>query len=108
MALGGWKQPQQLFALQLAWLRGGEFDAVINLDGFNEVAMVAQNVGSGVPAWFPRGWGQLMEHRPGREQLLRLGSLAQLLEQRVAIAESAASVSWSPRAAGAGGGVLAG
>jgi hypothetical protein len=96
MGLGGWKQPQQLFAMQLAWLRGGEFDAVINLDGFNEVAMVAQNVQSGVPAWFPRGWGRLMDHRPSREQLLRLGRLALLLDQRVAAAESAASVAWSP------------
>jgi len=96
MALGGWKQPQQLFALQLAWLRGGEFDAVINLDGLNEVAMVAENVKSGVPGWFPRGWDRLMDNRPDREQLLRLGQLAQLLERRVAIAESAASVAWSP------------
>lgn len=96
MGLGGWKQPQQLFAMQLAWLRGSEFDAVINLDGFNEVAMVAQNVRSGVPAWFPRGWGRLMDHRPSREQLLRLGRLALLLDQRVAAAESAASVAWSP------------
>ncbi|MGK0303065.1 MAG: hypothetical protein ACI89X_003952 [Planctomycetota bacterium] len=96
MGLGGWKQPQQLFAMQLAWLRGGEFDAVINLDGFNEVAMVAANVRSGVPAWFPRGWGRLMDDRPSREQQLRLGRLALLLEQRVVAAQSAGSVSWSP------------
>ena len=96
MALGGWKQPQQLFAVQLAWLRGGEFDAVINLDGFNEVAMVAGNVKAGVPGWFPRGWGQLMDRTPSREQQLRLGRLALLMEQRVTAAESADAVSWSP------------
>lgn len=96
MAVGGWKQPQQIFALQLAWLRGAHFDLVLNLDGFNEVAMPAENVSRGVPGWFPRSWAQLMDRTPSRAQMLLLGRLAVAREQRQLAVASAGSVWWSP------------
>ena len=41
LALGGYHQPQQLMSLAYYYSIGAEFDLVINLDGFNEVAVTA-------------------------------------------------------------------
>ena len=57
LTLGGYKQPQQLIAV--AWLLslGAHFDVVIDLDGFNEVALpYADNQPAGVHVSYPRGW----------------------------------------------------
>lgn len=40
-----YKQPQQLIALILLSLQGVRFDAVVNLDGFNEVALSSTDAG---------------------------------------------------------------
>ncbi len=42
-ASGGYKQPQQLLILNYFLSLGQEFDMVINIDGFNEVALSHQN-----------------------------------------------------------------
>lgn len=42
-AQGGYKQPQQLMALSYYLVAGQELDLVVNLDGFNEVALSARN-----------------------------------------------------------------
>ncbi|NEQ41565.1 MAG: hypothetical protein F6K40_37385, partial [Okeania sp. SIO3I5] len=42
-ASGGYKQPQQLLMLNYFLSIGQEFDLVINIDGFNEVALSYQN-----------------------------------------------------------------
>ncbi|MGV2341075.1 MAG UNVERIFIED_CONTAM: hypothetical protein LVR18_46165 [Planctomycetaceae bacterium] len=39
LALPGYKQPQQLMALNYVLSLGGEFDAVLNIDGFNDGAL---------------------------------------------------------------------
>ena len=98
LALGGWKQPQQLFAVQLLTMLGGHFDCIVNLDGFNEVALVEENVPFGVPAWFPRSWGRLVDSSPSSELLLRVGRLALLRDERRAAAAAAADWWWSPTA----------
>jgi hypothetical protein len=57
LALQGFKQPQQLFALQYVLLQGLQIDWVVNLDGFNEVALPAiENVPAGTAAIYPRRW----------------------------------------------------
>ncbi len=38
-AVGGYKQPQQLLILNYMLARGQQFDLIINIDGFNEVAL---------------------------------------------------------------------
>lgn len=53
LAAGGYKQPQQLFGLEWALLLGFEFDAVVNLDGFNDLALAADNAGAGVHPLYP-------------------------------------------------------
>lgn len=55
LATGGYKQPQQLFFLQYALLSGFEFDAVLNLDGFNDLVLARQNLDHGINPLFPSG-----------------------------------------------------
>ncbi len=57
LGMTGYKQPQQLLALALLLSLGARFDAVVNLDGFNEVVLpVQENLRAGIhPAW-PRRW----------------------------------------------------
>jgi hypothetical protein len=57
LALAGYKQPQQLMTIAYLLSLGAEFDAVINLDGFNEVALhFAENAKTQTFAAFPRHW----------------------------------------------------
>ncbi len=54
LALGAYKQPQQLLALTYLLSLGAHFDVVINLDGFNEVALPsAENIPNKVSPFFP-------------------------------------------------------
>ena len=39
LAMGGYKQPQQLLVVSYLLALGAEFDVIINIDGFNEVAL---------------------------------------------------------------------
>lgn len=56
-ALGGYKQPQQLATLAYLTALGAEFDVVLNIDGFNEVALhELENAGHHVFPAFPRSW----------------------------------------------------
>ena len=56
-ALGGYKQPQQLMTLNWLLALGGEFDIVLNIDGFNEVALHnVENRLKGVFPAYPRSW----------------------------------------------------
>lgn len=60
-AIGGGKQPQQLFKLQYLLLLGERFDVVLNLDGFNEIALpLAENTPVGTPAILPRAYPHLL------------------------------------------------
>jgi hypothetical protein len=57
LAMGGFKQPQQLMTLNYLLSLGGEFDILINLDGFNESALpLAENIPEHVFPFFPRAW----------------------------------------------------
>lgn len=56
-ALGGYKQSQQLMTLNYLLALGGEFDIVVNIDGFNEVALhEAENRERHVFPAYPRSW----------------------------------------------------
>jgi hypothetical protein len=56
LALGGYKQPQQLLVLATMLSLGGQFDVVINLDGFNEIDLAADNLQDGVNPFYPYLW----------------------------------------------------
>jgi hypothetical protein len=52
-AIGGYKQPQQLIALILLTLQGVRFDAIVNVDGFNEVALSSSDAAAPYNPLFP-------------------------------------------------------
>jgi uncharacterized protein with GYD domain len=57
LAMSGYKQPQHLMALNYAMVLGGEFDVVINIDGYNETGLtVGENELHQVFAAYPRAW----------------------------------------------------
>ncbi len=57
MAMSGYKQPQQVMMLNYLLSLGGEFDAVINIDGYNETALaVGENARAEVAIAYPRSW----------------------------------------------------
>ena len=60
LAIGGMKQPQQLMALSYLLSLGGELDVLINVDGFNDVALpTCENDVEGVFAAYPHSWNAL-------------------------------------------------
>ena len=73
--IGGYKQPQQLLALNYFTAIGGEFDIVINVDGFNEIALPPlENVPQTNP-FFPRQWHLRMRTVPDRDFLATVGRI---------------------------------
>ena len=57
VAMGGYKEPQQMLALAYLVSMGFHFDVVVNLDGFNDIALpVAENIPKGVSPFYPRNW----------------------------------------------------
>jgi len=57
LALGGYKQPQQLMALSYFLSLGARYDLVINLDGFNEIVLpFTDNLPFHVSPTYPRHW----------------------------------------------------
>lgn len=99
-ALGGYKQPQQLLAL--AWLLslGEPVDLVINIDGFNEVALPgAENAGMVFP-FYPRGWPARVSNFIDPAKLEMVAALSSLARRQTVLARrfSRFPLSWSPTA----------
>jgi hypothetical protein len=60
-ALPGFKQPQQLMMLNYLLARGGHLDAVVNLDGANDVSLaLGSQISRGISAFYPRGWPRML------------------------------------------------
>lgn len=95
LAMGGVKQPQQLMTLQYLLALGAEFDVVINVDGFNEVATSEHDHAGKVFYAFPAPWIQLAGGFSDPATGLLLGKIAlyRNLRQRWARALSAPGVS---------------
>jgi hypothetical protein len=57
IALPGFKQPQQLMALNYLLSLGIHLDVLVNMDGYNEIALPPlENLPHGVDASYPRRW----------------------------------------------------
>ena len=90
LTIGGAKQPQQTTIIAYNLLLGGEFDLVLNLDGFNEMTNSAgRNPQNGIFPFFPLWW----DKRVGltTEEILlsgHIGVLRQEQAQRAADAET--------------------
>jgi hypothetical protein len=81
VALGfsGYKQPQQLLALTYVLSLGGEYDLIINLDGYNEIVLpVTDNYDVGVNPFFPRNWNLRIARQPSKKTLAVIGEVRYL------------------------------
>ena len=57
LAMPGYKQPQQLMAYNFLLTQGAEFDAMINIDGYNETVLtICDNAKQGTAISYPRAW----------------------------------------------------
>ena len=82
LASTGYKQPQQLMALNYFLALGAHFDVAINLDGFNEVALTPrQNVARGVFTFYPASWDLLVVGMDPAQRRLA-GTLTHLVDRR--------------------------
>lgn len=87
LALGGYKQPQQLLTLTYLLTLGERFDVVINIDGFNELALgTFDNYRHGVYPFYPRAWKQRVDLIPDRERQVQIARLAMVRHHRARLA----------------------
>jgi len=86
----GYKQPQQLMTVNWLMALGGEFDAIVNLDGYNELALtISENFHRDIHTAYPRAWNtrmlELIDPRESAERmrLLEITSHRQRIARRV-------------------------
>ena len=89
IAMGGYKQPQQLFSLGWTSLVDGPPDVVINIDGFNDLVLgYTENLREGVFPFYPRGWLWRASVTQPISLQLAMGKAALLTEERARLAEA--------------------
>jgi hypothetical protein len=83
IALGGFKQPQQLISLNYLMALGAHFDVVVNLDGFNEIVLpYSDNLPFGVFPSFPRHWNIYSRKSLNRAVVFNMGKQTEIKERR--------------------------
>ena len=88
LAIGGFKQPQQLMALTYMLSLGAHFDVVINVDGFNEVTLpVNENIPNHVFPFFPRQWHLLTMNTIDPHQARMIGKIVTFQELHMWMSE---------------------
>jgi hypothetical protein len=84
LAVEGFKEPQQLATLSYLLALGAEFDLLLNLDGFNEIALHgAENERKGVFPAFPRSWYLRSQSLPDPETHALIGEIYFLEQERM-------------------------
>ncbi|MES2788471.1 MAG: hypothetical protein V4719_02545 [Planctomycetota bacterium] len=99
LAMAGYKQPQQLLSLTYALALGNEFDMIINVDGYNEIALgVVENYPPRIFPAYPRLWHARMQHAVDPQNYATAFRLLQLrgLKQQVARGRLESWLPWSP------------
>ncbi len=87
-SIGGYKQPQQLMVLNYLLAIGAQFDVVINIDGFNEVALpYVENVKLGVSPYYPRNWANRAKDLNNPLVVRLIGKIEVLKDQKRALAQ---------------------
>lgn len=80
LALGAYKQPQQLQALTYLLALGGELDIAVNIDGYNDVGLFEPNERR-FP-FFPEYWDKMLGAFSSRAELSLIGRIEALKEER--------------------------
>lgn len=85
-ALGGFKQPQQLMALIFLLSKNAHFDCIVNIDGFNELALsMGENLSSGLNISYPRLWSILNSQSLNGENVALLHQLFEREKKRTTV-----------------------
>jgi hypothetical protein len=94
LAVSGYKQPQQLMTLNYLLVLGAQFDMIVNIDGFNEVALYeAEDIGQHVFPAFPRNWDTRLELSSPRVSRY-LGRIEAEADHRVGLARGFSRPPW--------------
>ena len=89
-ALPGGKQPQQLMVYTFLTILGGEFDLVLNLDGFNEMTLAMDEAHlSNLHPVYPRGWDTMLGNRLTAHKLRAIAQLLKLREAQASLLDFA-------------------
>ncbi len=101
-ATGGYKQPQQLLVLNYFMALGQGFDFVVNLDGFNEIALARHNIAAGIAVGMPsiEHMGPLARLAPLALDVDGTDAVAELARLKRQSAELASSATRQPLALG--------
>lgn len=87
---GGMKQPQQLMALNYFLTLGAQYDIVINIDGYNEVALpFLENQAHGIHPVYPRSWFFYAQQTLNISQLRLIQDLESLKNRKLFIQKAA-------------------
>jgi hypothetical protein len=79
LGFAGYKQPQQLLTLAYFLSLGGEYDLIINLDGYNDIVLpFTDNYLFGVNPFFPRNWNLRVSRQPSKKVLAMIGKVRYL------------------------------
>ena len=88
IALPGHKQPQQLMTLIYLLSLGIHLDVVVNLDGYNEIALPPiENLPHGVAVSYPRGW-QFRAADLDQRTRLSMAELGMISRKRLRLAQT--------------------
>jgi hypothetical protein len=94
LALPGYKQPQQLMTLAWVLSLGAHLDAVVNIDGFNDIALAPlENVPKRVFPFYPRGWSLRVANFDPEFQL-QAGEIRVLRDIRARLAAGFGGAPW--------------
>ncbi|MDP8235704.1 MAG: hypothetical protein P9M08_04930 [Candidatus Erginobacter occultus] len=95
LAMGGYKQPQQLMTLTYFLALGVRFDLVINIDGFNELVLPwRENLPKNVFPAYPRAWFKRVRGLSDPQVMLMVGRIAILRERRIQWAKTFSHSPW--------------
>ncbi len=83
VALGGFKQPQQMLSINYLFSLGVHFDLIVNLDGFNEVVLpYTDNMPFGINPSYPRHWDVLSRKSLDTEEQILLAEQAMARQKK--------------------------
>ena len=87
---GGYRQPQQVIALANMLANGGQFDAVVVLDGYNEITGPPAQAWRGLAPSFPAHWQSMVAVTPDQEAIVgRIGMLRDEQENLLRVGQRA-------------------
>ena len=93
LAFSTGKEPQQVMAVNYVQALGGEFDVLVNLDGFNEIALARENMWVGAHFSYPRMWMYRIGRRPDGRILAEFYRTEEIRGERQALARNV-NASW--------------